>query len=78
MPKKASLLNVRDHLNHVIFTCDGMLERDGKYEGGLRLAPIDKSNLVELRLFSRAILRKTEEKNKKTGQRRDVYVNSSI
>lgn len=46
-----NLLNVRRHLQHVQLTCEDMLERDGKHKHGLRLAPIDRANLNEIRFF---------------------------
>jgi hypothetical protein len=68
---KRKMLNVKSHLEHVIFTCDMMLERDGKYKGGLVLPPIDRDNLRELAFFAKTILRVHAAK----GTRKDVYVN---
>lgn len=67
---KPKLLNVRRFLEHIKSSCEDMLERNGKYEGGLRLPPIDISNLNEIRMLARAILLK--HASKKT--RKDIYV----
>jgi hypothetical protein len=70
MPRKINLLHVRTHLVRIIESIDSMLKRDGKYENGTRLAPIDKQELYEIVFFSEAILRK--HASKKT--RKDIYV----
>lgn len=75
MTMKSTFLNVKLNLEHVVSTCNDMLERDGKHEDGLRLAPIDRDNLAHISFLCRAILRKNAAKNKETGQRKDIYVN---
>jgi hypothetical protein len=67
---KPKATNVKHHLKHIIWSIDSMLENDGKYEGGTRLAPIDQSNLKEIRFFSNLILKKHESKN----TRKDIYI----
>jgi hypothetical protein len=68
---KPKMLNVRKHLEYEIWTIDWMLERNGKHgPSGLNLPPIDVKNLMEIRFFARAILRKHESKS----TRKDVYV----
>lgn len=75
MPRKTNLLNVRDNLKHVLRTCEEMLNRDGKHWNGLRLAPIDRDNLNQICFLTKAILRKNEQANIATKQRKDVYIN---
>ena len=70
MPAKRSILHVRSYIEHVNQMCEEMLLRDCKYEGGLRLAPIDVDHLRQLAFISRAILRKHAEKQ----TRKDIRV----
>ena len=70
MPRRVGLLHVRTFVEQMVKTCDEMLERDGKYENGLRLAPIDQDHLREMRLIGKMILRKHQRKN----TRKDIYV----
>jgi hypothetical protein len=70
MPRRVSLLHVRKTLEWIEDTTTSMIERDGKHQNGLRLAPIDQTNLRQIRLVVRAILRKHAEKK----TRKDVYV----
>jgi hypothetical protein len=82
---KTKPLNVRKHLEHIIWRIDWMLERHDSYhwsidwmlerhdkyeQRGIYLPPIDVKNLKEIRFFAKAILRK--HKSKKT--RKDIYV----
>ena len=55
-----------------------MLERDGKHEGGLVLAPIDREELKKLSFMNRAILRKHEQTNLDTNQRRDLRLPAKL
>lgn len=70
MPRKRDPLNVRAQLEHVVSTCEDMLGRDGKYEGGLVLAPIDVHNLREMKLIAQATLKRHAAKR----TRKDLYV----
>ncbi len=78
MPKMPGPLHVRSHLEWVLTTCEEMLERDGKLDRGLRLPPIDRDNLNKLIFYTKAILRKHNEKTAKTGQRKDIYVEAPL
>lgn len=69
MPK-AHILNVKKHLEHEIRSIEDMLNRNGKYVGGLVLPPIDVQNLTEIKFIAEAILRK----HAKRGTRKDVYI----
>lgn len=74
MPKwKPTLLNVRENIEHMLWTIDNMLERDGKYPDGLVLAPIDQDNLRQTRLCLKGIIRKADA-NRAKGNRKDLYV----
>lgn len=70
MPRKTGLLHVRKHLEWVAESCRDMLERDGKYPNGLRLAPIDQDNICKIAIVTEAILRKHTAKQ----TRKDVYL----
>jgi len=70
MPRRVSLLHVRKTLEWIEDTTTSMIERDGKHQNGLRLAPIDQTKMRQISLVVRAILRKHAEKK----TRKDVYV----
>jgi hypothetical protein len=70
MSRRSNTLNIKATLNWVQETCTEMLERDGKYDGGLVLAPIDRHNLAQIKLVVSATLRKHAEKQ----TRKDIYI----
>jgi hypothetical protein len=73
MPRHPSLLNVRKHLEFVAEYAEDLLARDGQHTNGLRLAPIDRETLNQIRFLSRAILRRAD-KRRTAGNRKDLYV----
>jgi hypothetical protein len=70
MPKRASILHVKHHLEHVERTCIDMLNRNGRDRQGLVLPPIDVDNLRTIAFITRQILRKHAAKR----TRKDIYV----
>lgn len=65
MPRKASLLNVRAHLEHLKIVLDGI----DKYG----LCPAIQHELKVLALMNKTILRSHDAK-RKSGDRKDLYI----
>lgn len=75
MPRKANLLHVRTHLEHVESTITAMLEDNEKHKStkgvwGLHIPEIYEHDLRIIRLITRAILKKHKERN----TRKDIYI----
>jgi hypothetical protein len=72
MPKRAGLLNVREHLEWTNRFMDYLIEATEKKQ-----ATIPDGYVMEMRkirLVGRAILKKHKAKNEATNSRKDVYV----
>lgn len=69
MPKPHRL-NVKRHLISVEEMCRVLLDDHGKHPGGVVLPPAYYSYVAEISLFTRAILRRHNEKH----TRKDIYI----
>lgn len=65
MPRRANILNVREHLKHVQLVIDGL----AKYG----MCPAIEREIQKLALINKAILHKAESK-RAAGNRHDLYI----
>lgn len=75
---KAKLLNVKKHLEHILWSTEDMLNRDSQnklmgVKTGIGLPPIDVENLKHIRFITKRILAVHSLKN----TRKDIYIEKS-